>query len=573
MHYFDSVREGGQVPPDHPTRTAGDPSMFDFPLEQRVLPSVLLRAAEAVPQRPFILHRDEVLTYAETEKYSTQLAQGLRKWGVGRGARVATILDNSPRYVLTLFAVAKLGALNVPINTAARGDLLRYYLQDAECTHVLVQDEYLPALREAWPGMALPLALQRAGADDRVAGGPSWDDLFADGEALRERSLEVRLDAWDPWLILYTSGTTGPSKGSICPNAQSLTIGRTQAMRMALDPSDRLYACLPLFHGNALNYSTLTALWARATVALETRFSARRFWADIHRYRATQFNAMMVVTSVLEKLPVTPEERDNPARIAAIVPPPANRRQLEERWGLAIISQYALSEACPVTVLAAGEAYDRPRSSGRVAENVELRIVDENDVEVPRGTPGEVVLRTRQPWTMFSGYYGKPEATLAAFRNLWFHTGDRAYLDQDGYLFFVDRVKDAIRRRGENISAYEIETVLQGHEAILEAAAVPVPAELGEDDVAVFIVRSSPALSEREVIDYAVRSMAYFMVPRYVKFVDELPKTPSQKVAKPALREQAKASYRDMWDREAHGIAVDRFAADRLAATPLSKTT
>lgn len=547
--------------------------MLDFPLNQRVIPEILRRAAEAEPHRPFILHRDQVISYEEAERLSTQLAHGLRKWGVGRGARVALILDNSPRYILTLLAVAKLGALNVPINTAARGDLLRYYLQDADCTHVLAQDVYLPVLREAWPGITLPLAVERTEPLDRVAGLPSWDDLLADGEPSRERALDVRLEAWDPWLILYTSGTTGPSKGSICPNAHSLSIGRTQATRMELEPTDRLYACLPLFHGNALNYSTLTALWARATVALETRFSARRFWADIHRYGATQFNAMMIVTSVLEKLPVTPEERDNPVRIAAIVPPPANRRQLEERWGLKIISQYAMSEACPVTVLAAGEAYDRPRSSGRVADNVELRIVDANDLEVPRGTPGEVVIRTRQPWTMFSGYYGKPEATLAAFRNLWFHTGDRAYLDQDGYLFFVDRVKDAIRRRGENISAYEIETILQAHEAILEAAAVPVPAELGEDDVAVFIVRASSALTERAVVEYAVRSMAYYMVPRYVKFVDELPKTPSQKVAKPALREEAKATYREMWDREAFGIVVDRFAADRLPATPASKTT
>ncbi|TAK87189.1 MAG: ATP-dependent acyl-CoA ligase [Betaproteobacteria bacterium] len=537
--------------------------MIDFPLQERVLPTVLRRAAEAQPDWPFILHGDEVFSYADVDRLSTQLAHGLRKRGVSRGARVATILDNSPRYILTLFAVAKLGALNVPINTAARAELLRYYLQDADCTHVVVQDSYLPVLREAWPGIALPMVLVslEQASDHNL---PTWDDVLADGEALRGSSLDVALNAWDPWLILYTSGTTGPSKGSICPNAHSLSIGRTQAMRMALERSDRLYTCLPLFHGNALNYSTLTALWARATVALEARFSARRFWSDIHRYRATQFNAMMVVASILEKLPVTPEEQDNPVRIAALVPPPANRRQLEERWGLQIISQYALSEACPVAVLAAGEAYDKPRTSGRVSDNVELRIVDENDVEVPRGTPGEIVLRTRQPWTMFSGYCGKTEATLAAFRNLWFHTGDRAYLDADGYLFFVDRVKDAIRRRGENISAFEIETILKGHEAILEAAAVPVPSELGEDEVAVFIVKATPELTERAVIEYAVRKMAYFMVPRYVRFVDELPKTPSQKISKPALREIAKAGYREMWDREASGIQVNRFSADQL---------
>lgn len=547
--------------------------MTDFPLEERVLPRVLRRAAEAQPEWPFLLHADQVFTYADTERLSTQLAHGLRRWGVARGARVGLILDNDPRYVLTLFAVAKLGALNVPINTAARGDLLRYYLRDADCTHVVVQDTYLPVLRESWPEIGIPLALVRSEPSAHESRDPLWEDLLADGEPWRESVLDAPVNAWDPWLILYTSGTTGPSKGSVCPNAHSLSIGRTQATRMSLERSDRLYACLPLFHGNALNYSTLTALWARATVALETRFSARRFWPDIHRYRATQFNAMMVVTSILEKLPVTPEERDNPVRIAAIVPPPANRALLEERWGLKIISQYALSEACPVAVLAPGEAYHKPRTSGRISEHVEVRIVDENDVEVPRGTPGEIVIRTRQPWTMFSGYYGKPEATLAAFRNLWFHTGDRAYLDEEGYLFFVDRVKDAIRRRGENISAFEIETILTGHDGIQEAAAVPVPADLGEDDVAVFIVRSTPALTEQDVIEFAIRAMAYFMVPRYVRFVDELPKTPSQKISKATLREQAKAGYREMWDREAHGIAVDRFSAARLAQPPGSSAT
>jgi len=330
---------------------------------------------------------------------------------------------------------------------------------------------------------------------------------------------------------------------------------------MDIDPSDRMYTFLPLFHGNALNYSTITALWGRACIAMETRFSASRFWSDVHRYKATQFNAMMIVTSVLEKLPVTPEEKNNPVRIAVMVPPPANRRELEKRWGLSIISQFAMSEAHPITVLDAGEAYDKPRTSGRVAANMELRIVDENDVEVPPGTPGEITIRTREPWTMLLEYYGKPEATLAAFRNLWFHTGDRAYLDEDGYLFFVDRVKDAIRRRGENISAYEIEVILKGHPDIVEAAAIPVPSEMGEDEVAIFVVRRGNSLAEKDIVEFAVDRMAYYMVPRFVQFIDELPKTPSQKVQKFALREMAKTTYKDMWDREKAGVKVTRFTA------------
>lgn len=506
--------------------------MIDFPLEERIIPKVLAAAAEAQPNSPFILFREQKHSYAATEMAATQLAYGLRAWGVVRGSRVAMILDNCPEYIFSFLGLAKLGALSIPINTAARGEQLRYFLTDAECTHIIVQDDYVDVLIECL-GMLPPqptCVLSASTATSKLAGAPSWHDILADGYSYRERNLDVDLRASDPWLILYTSGTTGPSKGSVCPHAQSLSIGRTQSQRMDLTPNDRMYTFLPLFHGNALNYSTITALWGRACIALETRFSASRFWDDVHRYQATQFNAMMIVTSVLEKLPVTPQEQSNPVRIAAMVPPPANRRELEKRWGLSIISQYAMSEAHPITILNAGEAYDKPRTSGRVAPNMELRLVDENDFEVPRGTPGEVTIRTREPWTMLHGYYGKPEATAHAFRNLWFHTGDRAYLDEDGYLFFVDRVKDAIRRRGENISAYEIETVLSGHPTIIEVAAVPVPSDMGEDEVCVFIVKAPGQLTERDVIEFAVDRMAYFMVPRYVAFVDEMPKTPSQKI-------------------------------------------
>ncbi len=540
--------------------------MVDFALEDRTLPKVLAAAAQAQPNNPFILFRDETHSYADTELLSTQFAHGLRQWGVTRGSRIAAILDNSPQYIFTLFAVAKLGALNVPINTAARGQLLAYFLADCESTHVIVQEDYVDVLLEAWGGsFKVPTLVLRSNGESNgnaaVATLPTWHDVLSDGLARRESSLNVDLNAWDPWLILYTSGTTGPSKGSVCPHAQSLAIGRTQAQRMDIGPADRMYTFLPLFHGNALNYSTVTALWGRACIALETRFSASRFWSDVHHYQATQFNAMMIVTSVLEKLPVTPEEKDNPIRIAVMVPPPANRRELETRWGLSIISQYAMSEAHPITVLDAGQAYDKPRTSGRVAPNMEVRIVDENDVEVPPGTPGEVTIRTREPWTMLLQYYGKAEATIQAFRNLWFHTGDRAFLDEDGYLFFVDRVKEAIRRRGENISAYEIELILRGHSDIVEVAAIPVPSEMGEDEVAVYVVRRSPDLTEKDVVEFAIDRMAYFMVPRFVQFIDELPKTPSQKIQKFALREMAKASCNDMWDREKAGISVTRFTA------------
>lgn len=538
--------------------------MIDFPIEDRTIGNVLRTMAERRPDAPFLLHRDECFSYADMELMSTRLAHGLKRWGVEPGARVALMLENSPEYVVSLFALNKLKALSVPINIAARGELLRYFVCDLASTHVIVQDDHFEVLKEALgPDSKISICILPTRGSDKTwpAGYLIWQDLLDDGNFAGGASLDLVARGWDPWLVLYTSGTTGPSKGNVCPNAHSLSIARMQTRRMQIDPSDRMYTFLPLFHGNALNYSTLTALWGEASIALETRFSASRFWSDIHKYQATQFNAMMIVTSILEKLPPSPEEADNPVRLAMMVPPPANRRKLEDRWGLKIISQYAMSEASPIAVLDPGDAYDKPRTSGKLVDNLDIRIVDDNDVEVPTGTAGEVIIRPREPWTIFSEYYGKPEATAKAFRNLWFHTGDRAYVDEDRYLYFVDRVKDAIRRRGENISAYEIEMILQKNPKIREIAAVPAPSEMGEDEVAVFVVRADPDLTEAEVIDYAVGQMAYFMVPRYVAFVDEMPKTPSQKIQKMSLREKAHTDYRSMWDREAAGIKIDRFTA------------
>jgi crotonobetaine/carnitine-CoA ligase len=219
---------------------------------------------------------------------------------------------------------------------------------------------------------------------------------------------------------------------------------------------------------------------------------------------------------------------------------------------------YAMTELFPVTVVGPGEGYENPGTSGTLAPGFELRIVDDDDLDCPPNVPGEIVVRPTEPWTIFTEYYGKPEATAEAFRNLWFHTGDRAFLDDDGHLHFVDRKKDAIRRRGENISAHEIETILTSDPRVREAAAVPVPSDVGEDDVAVYVARDDATLTERDVVEYAMENMAYYMVPRYVAFVDELPKTPTHKIAKYQVRERAQEEYRGLWDREAHGIEVRR---------------
>jgi crotonobetaine/carnitine-CoA ligase len=451
------------------------------------------------------------------------------------------MMDNHPSFLWTVFALGKLGAVGVPLSTHAKGYLLRYYLEDSDATAVVAGDGYREALAEAVPEL------------------PLWsaDELLeATDETSPAVAAEVRFN--EPWLIMYTSGTTGPSKGVVCPHAHPQTVGYRMADRFGLTAADRIYVCLPLFHGNALFYASLAALWAGGSIALVERFSASRFWADVKRYGCTMVNAIMAVATVLEKMEPSEDERDNPLRIMFIVPLPRERQKLEQRWGVDMWCNFAMTELFPVTVVGAGEGLDKPTTSGTLAPGFDLAILDDDDLECPPGVPGEICVRSHDPWTIFTEYYGKPEATKDAFRNLWFHTGDRAYLDTDGHLHFVDRKKDAIRRRGENISAHEIEAILKLDPRIRDAAAVPVPSDLGEDDVCVYVVRDGDALDERQVIELAAANMAYYMVPRYVGFLDELPQTATHKVAKYLLRERAQGEYRTLFDREAEGIEVRR---------------
>lgn len=513
-----------------------------YPVQERTLARILGDAAAATPDAPYVLWQDETYTFADAERLSNRVAHALAARGVGRGTHVAVMMDNHPSFLWAVFALGKLGAVGVPVSTHAKGHLLRYYLEDSEATAVVAGDNYRAALAEAAPGLPL------LSADELLAA--STD------ESLPSAAAAVRF--CDPWLIMYTSGTTGPSKGVVCPHAHPQTVGFRMRDRFGLTPADRIYTCLPLFHGNALWYASLAALWCGGSIALVERFSASRFWADVKRYRCTMVNAIMSVATVLEKMEPGEDERDNPLRYMFIVPMPRERRQLEERWGLELWCNFAMTELFPVTVVGPGEGYDKPTTSGTLARGFDLAILDDDDVECPPGVPGEICVRPHEPFTIITEYWKKPEATKDAFRNLWFHTGDRAYLDDDGHLHFVDRKKDAIRRRGENISAHEIEAILKLDSRVRDAAAVPVPSELGEDDVCVYVVRADPALDERQVIELAAANMAYYMVPRYVAFLDELPQTATHKVAKYQVRERAQREYRELWDREAHGVEVRR---------------
>lgn len=512
--------------------------------------NILAARAAEFPDRPYLFFGDEVFSFADALTETRRAAAKLVVLGVGAGDRVVLMLDNRPDYLWILWGCGLIGAVGVPLNTAAKGAQLAYYLADSDPSLVIAESKLVPQVQRAAPQLARIVAIDPADGVSRfgsLPGGP--DDLSRDGGP----------EFHDLALLMYTSGTTGPSKGVMCPHAHPLSVARYFTDGVQLGPDDRMYVSQPMFHSAALWWGCLSALWAGASVVVAERFSASRFWQDICRYDATWFSAVMTMVAILQKQEVTEFERKNPAKQGFIIPVPQPREEFERRMGVTVTTNYAMTEIHPAALLGPDDGgYDRPATAGRVCEHDDLRIVDAHDLEVPPGTIGEIVLRPRDPWSFFAGYWRKPEATADAFRNGWFHTGDLASVDDDGFLFFEGRKKDAIRRRGENISAQEVEDAILTHPGVRACAVVGVSSELGEQDVVAYVVRTNRGMSERDLLLYAADNMAYYMVPRYVEFVAELPQTESFKVKKFELAARAEEHRDALWDREQNGITIDR---------------
>jgi crotonobetaine/carnitine-CoA ligase len=535
----------------------------ELPLAERTVPALLARRAREGGGRTCLLFEGRRYTYAEVDELTNRVANGLHAAGIERGAHVAVLLENTPETLWTYLALGKLGAVGVPVNTAAKGALLATSLAQSECVALVVQQSLLErfeAVQSQSPGIRSLFFVdmdQHAMADVvnrcRVPA-TGWDTLA--GAPADPVGAGVRCS--DPFLLMYTSGTTGPSKGSISPHAYAVTYGLQRTEAFGYRDDDVLYTGLPLFHGNALIGTCFSAFVSGAAIALTRRFSVSRFWPEVRESGATQANLLGVMSNFLWNQPAGPQDRDHRLRQCTMVPMPAFAQAFEERFGIRLTSVYALSDYGMGTLLGPGHPHDKKRSAGLPAPGVEVAVVDDDDMPLPAGEPGEIVLRARDPWTTSQGYWKMSEATVAARRNLWFHTGDRGYLDADGYLFFVDRKKDAIRRRGENISSWEVEQVLQAHPAIAEVAAYPVRAE-SEDEVMVSVVlRAGAELDAPALVAYCRDNMAYYMVPRYVAFVTALPRTLTEKVEKYKLRADAERRLADIWDREKAGIVVRR---------------
>lgn len=528
--------------------------------ERATVSEVLAQQASERGERPFFSFAERTWTYAEADQLADRVAAHLGELGVIQGDRVVLLLGNSPAFALSLLGVARCGAIEVPINTAYKGDLLAYVLADADPTAVVVSAELL--------GRVAPLAARLPNLRSIICDGDpgpaaaglpatahlvSFDEMLLPGAAPPVEVVRTDLAA-----IMYTSGTTGPSKGVQVTHAHQVLYGYDWARAVGFGPDDVLLGPLPLFHALARTLGFIPTLLCGAHMVIEPRFSASRFWARAREVEATVVHGIFGMVPILLGQDPSPQDRDHGVETFYIGPSKLTEVFLE-RFGARIVEVFGATETGIVTCSPYGE--HRPGSCGQAnPRSFEVRIVDDQDEDVPTGQIGEILVRPKRPWSMMTGYWRKPEATAEAFRNLWFHTGDAGRMDQDGFVFFVDRKKDAIRRMGENISSFEVEVAVNAHPAVLETAAIAVPSELSEDEVKVCVVlREGAALDLPELVEFLAERMPYFMVPRYVEVMDELPKTPNGKVRKVDLRTAGgKGITAATWDRVAHGVEVAR---------------
>jgi carnitine-CoA ligase len=524
---------------------------------EKILTHLVAQLAKDVPDKVFIEHVDgESLTYGALHDDALLWAGAHQRAGIEEGDTVLTMLPMCLDFYRSWFGLSWLRAVEVPINTDYRGAMLLHALNNAQPKIAVVDARFLdrfegvadeletkPKLVVVDSGGDLPdLPFEMTTAEDYVAGATPAEGLPGP-------------DIWDLVSILYTSGTTGPSKGVMMPWPQMHMLASRGVPADLLADDECFYAPIVTYHLGAKTLPYMMAL-VGGRVVIRERFSVAEFWSDIKSHNCTITGMISVIVGLVSGHDPKPEDADNPLRYVLQAPVMPDVDAFKKRFGVEVCTAYAMTE------LGAGITSDgwnvnnaNHASCGRAREGYELRIVDEHDIELPVGEVGELVVRADEPWTMNVGYFNNPEATATAWRNGWFHTGDAFRKDEEGNYYFLDRIKDAIRRRGENISSFEVEGIVNAHPDVMQSAAVAVPSELAEDEVKIAVVRQPGSeLTEQQLCEELIPKMPRFMIPRYIEFVDELPRTPTDRVQKIKLREAGITA--NTWDREKSDITI-----------------
>jgi crotonobetaine/carnitine-CoA ligase len=503
--------------------------------------------AKARGDEPYILFEDRKISFGEYHELCCRVTNGLADQGAKPGDGLAILMGNCPEYLCLFYGLPRGGFYSVPINVALRGDGLHFILSNSDVKYLVVDEDLYHRIAELeTPVEAIEKIFVHRATDAPLPDGTAdLQELFSGSPDTPAHEIEPGAMTF----LLYTSGTTGLPKGVVNRQRAGIADWFRYVASLMIDPEkDVLYTALPLFHANAL---ILTAGWSMAAgvrFGLDRRFSASRFWDRIRHYRTTQFNGLGAMIPILMKQPEKPDDADNPVRIVHSAACPANLWQaFEERFGLKIWEGYGAVDGGGVSISNPGDA--PVGSVGKPRLDIEWRLVDDDDNDVQPGKPGELITKVEEGKTSRVEYYKNPEASEAKVVGGWIRSGDLFYRDAEGYLYFVDRKTDSMRRRGENISSWEVETIVEKHPDVAVCAAFGVPSELGEDDVMVWVKPAEGAdLDLKDLMRFCAENMAYFMVPRYVDLVDDIPQTGTLRVQKSAMKKRGITER--TWDRE-----------------------
>jgi carnitine-CoA ligase len=539
--------------------TAADRDVAVGPTTRRTeactITSALREQAQRFGEQPFIITpEDRISSFGTVRDRALALAGGLLAHGVRTGERVAFMSANRLQLIELTLGPAHAGMITVPINVFLRGEFLRHQLVNSAASAIAVDHLGLEALRPlvgGLPDLRLLILLD----DDLDASEFRGDVVGYPALYGTDATVEAREPApLDTFLILYTSGTTGPSKGCMLSHAYMTRVARVMSRMLVLDDDDVQICVHPMFHMSG-QMDLMLALTSGTAMGVEYRFSASRFFDRAKRLGATYWGGPGITDFLLDQ-PATTDHRLR--RWIGTPFAPEKERMLHEKFGIRSICQmYAQTEANPVATV--GLCNPAPRDTdGRIVEDIECQVVDEEDSPLPPGEVGEIVIRPRVPGAIFSGYWNDADRTLAGWRNLWHHTGDLGRLDTDGLLTFVDRKKDAMRRKGENVSAMELEKALLGFDQIAEVAthAVHVDGETDEHIKACIVPKPSVAFDRERYAEFVMATVPHFAVPRYYELLPDLPKNPIGRVLKFELRSRGlTVGTHDLF---AMGLAHDR---------------
>jgi carnitine-CoA ligase len=539
------------------TERRGDPEAGSGQLADCLLPERLAALARERPGECGILFVDgPEWSWSELHRRVLDHAQALQALGVGRDEPVLSWLPNGPLAVLNLLALAQLGAIYVPVNPGYRGEGLAHVIGNSGARLMIAHGELVARL-EPIDRSRLETLVVIGAETPRL---PGVRLLRADsllGEGARLQPPARPLAPWDTMMVVYTSGTTGPAKGVLSSfrHAHAAVLGFRN-----VGPRDRNLTTLPMFHVGGV-WGILWAVYHGGSVVLATHFRTQEFWSIVKRYRITTTGLLGSMVDFLVGQPVGDDERGHGLASVLVAPYGPSALRFVERFGVDVYTEFNMSElAVPMFI---GPNPQAVGTCGVASPGTTLRLVDANDIEVPEGAVGELLVRMDEPWTISHGYHNDPAATARAWRNGWFHTGDLFRRDAAGHYFFIDRATDSIRRRGENISAFEVEAGLRRHAAIAEAAAVAVPAPGGNEQEVMAVIRlaEGATLEPGALLEFLRPLLAPHMLPRYVRFVSDFPRTPTQKIEKFRLRAQGITT--DSWDRERAGVQVRRDALEQ----------